>query len=193
MILGLTGGIACGKTTVSNYLKSKGFKIYDADIIAKEISEQKEVISEIVEKIGNKVLDEKNQKINRQELKKIVFFDKKKLEILNNIIHPRVYKCFEKIRNENFKTDKIEVFDIPLLYESGMEKLCDKILLIVASPEIKKERIIKRDNISEELAEKIIKSQMSDEEKIKKADIIIENNQDIEALLKKVERFCENL
>lgn len=190
MIIGLTGGIASGKTTVSNFFKEKGFLVFDADKIAKDISEQKEVVEEIILHFGKEILDE-NLKIDRKKLKNIIFKDKKKLETLNKIIHPKVYSFYKDIK-KNKKLKKV-VFDVPLLFESGIDKLCDRVLLVVANREIKIDRIMKRDNISQELAEKIIDSQMSDEEKIKKADIVIENNEDIEKLLRKIERFCEFL
>lgn len=190
MIIGLTGGIASGKTTVSNFFKEKGFLVFDADKIAKDISEQKEVTEEIILHFGKEILDE-NLKIDRKKLKNIIFKDKKKLETLNKIIHPKVYSFYKDIK-KNKKLKKV-VFDVPLLFESGIDKLCDRVLLVVANREIKIDRIMKRDNISQELAEKIIDSQMSDEEKIKKADIVIENNEDIEKLLRKIERFCEFL
>lgn len=188
MIIGLTGGIASGKTTVSKILKTKGFLIYDADEIAREISKEEEVKKELISYFGEQILD-KASNIDRKKLKDIVFKDKEKLEELNRIIHPRVYVFFKSIREKN-DYKKTIVFDVPLLFESGIDKLCDKILLVLADRELKIKRIIKRDGISKELAEKIIGSQMSDDEKIKKADIIIENNDSIEDLKEQVERFC---
>ncbi|MDO4690858.1 MAG: dephospho-CoA kinase [Fusobacterium sp.] len=188
MIIGLTGGIASGKTTVSKILKTKGFLIYDADEIAREISKEEEVKKELISYFGEQILD-KASNIDRKKLKDIVFKDKEKLEELNRIIHPRVYVFFKSIREKN-DYKKTIVFDVPLLFESGIDKLCDKILLVLANRELKIKRIIKRDGISKELAEKIIGSQMSDDEKIKKADIIIKNNDSIEDLKEQVERFC---
>lgn len=191
MIIGLTGGIASGKTTVSSFLKAKGFLIFDADKIAKEILEQEEIKKEIVFNFDEEILDN-NLEIDRKKLKNIIFKDKKKLEKLNGIIHPRVYKFFEKI-SKGQKLEELVIFDVPLLFESGIDKLCDKTLLIWASRDIRIERIMKRDNIEYSLAQKIIDSQMSDEEKMKRADVVIENNGSIDELNEKVERFCENL
>lgn len=192
MIVGLTGGIASGKSTVSNYLKNKNYKIFDADLIAKEISQKKEVEEEIVSNFGVSILDESTNKIDRKKLKKAVFEDEKKLNILNSIIHPKVYSFFENIKIRSEKEEVI-IFDVPLLFESGMDKLCDKIVLVSSDDKIKIARMIKRDMIDEKLAEKIISVQMSDVEKIKKADIVIENNGSLEELFSKIERFCENL
>lgn len=85
------------------------------------------------------------------------------------------------------------IFDVPLLFESGIDKFCDKILVIISDYEIQLNRVVERDKIDRELAEKIIKSQMSNEERIKKADVVIENDSNLEDLFKKVERFCETI
>ena len=85
------------------------------------------------------------------------------------------------------------IFDVPLLFESGIDKFCDKILVIISDYEVQLNRIVERDKINRELAEKIIKSQLSNEERIKKADVVIENNSNLEDLFEKVERFCETI
>ncbi|RRD26132.1 dephospho-CoA kinase [Fusobacterium canifelinum] len=188
MIIGLTGGIASGKSTVSKYLAEKGFKVYDADKIAKDISEKKLVQKEIILTFGKKILD-KNKNIDRKKLKEIVFENKNELKKLNDIIHPRVIEFYKELKEKN--TDEVIIFDVPLLFESGIDKFCDKILVVISDYEIQLNRIIERDKIDRDLASKIIKSQISNEERIKKADIIIENNSNIEELFKKVERFCE--
>lgn len=85
------------------------------------------------------------------------------------------------------------IFDVPLLFESGLDKFCDKILVVISDYEIQLNRIVERDKIDRELAAKIIKSQISNEERIKKADVVIENNSNLEDLFEKVERFCETI
>lgn len=190
MIIGLTGGIASGKSTVSKYLAEKGFKVYDADKIAKDISEKKLVQEEIIATFGDKILEE-NRNIDRKKLKEIVFEDKEKLKQLNAIIHPKVIDFYKKLKEKN--TDEIIIFDVPLLFESGIEKFCDKILVVISDYEIQLNRIVERDKIDRELASKIIKSQLSNKERIKKADVVIENNSSLEDLFEKVERFCETI
>ncbi|WDF24694.1 dephospho-CoA kinase [Fusobacterium nucleatum] len=190
MIIGLTGGIASGKSTVSKYLAEKGFKVYDADKIAKDISEKKSVQEEIILTFGNKILDE-NRNIDRKKLKEIVFENKEKLKQLNVIIHPKVIDFYKELKEQN--TDEIIIFDVPLLFESGIDKFCDKILVVISDYEIQLNRIVERDKIDRDLAEKIIKSQLSNEERIKKADVVIENNSSLEDLFEKVERFCETI
>ena len=176
MIIGLTGGIASGKSTASKYLDEQGFKIYDADKIAKEISESKETKEEILKIFGT---------VERAEIKKIVFEDKEKLKILNDIIHPRVLEYYKKIRKISDRKEKI-IFDVPLLFESGIDKLCDKIIVVISNYEIQVQRIIERDKIDRSLAEKIISSQMSNEEKI-------ENNSSLDELKKEINLVKEIL
>ena len=190
MIIGLTGGIASGKSTVSKYLAEKGFKVYDADKIAKDITEKKSVQEEIILTFGDKILDE-NRNVDRKKLKEIVFEDKEKLEKLNAIIHPKVIDFYKELKEKD--TDEIIVFDVPLLFESGIDKFCDKILVVISDYEIQLDRIVERDKIDRDLAEKIIKSQLSNGERIKKADVVIENNSSLEDLFEKVERFCETI
>ena len=190
MIIGLTGGIASGKSTVSKYLAEKGFKVYDADKIAKDITEKKSVQEEIILTFGDKILDE-NGNVDRKKLKEIVFEDKEKLKQLNAIIHPKVIDFYKELKEQN--TDEIIIFDVPLLFESGIDKFCDKILVVISNYEIQLNRIVERDKIDRELASKIIKSQLSNEERIKKADVVIENNSSLEDLFEKVERFCERI
>lgn len=188
MIIGLTGGIASGKSTVSKYLAEKGFKVYDADKIAKNISEEKYVQEEIIATFGDKILD-KNGNVDRKKLKEIVFENKDKLKKLNGIIHPKVIDFYKKLKEKN--TDEVIIFDVPLLFESGLDKLCDKILVVISDYEVQLDRIVERDKIDRELASKIVKAQLSNEERIKKADVVIENNSNLEDLFEKVERFCE--
>lgn len=191
MILGLTGGIASGKSTVSNIFEKYGIRIVDADKIAKELGNRSDVIKEIGEKISKDVIDN-NQSVNRSKLKDIVFADKSKLEILNKIFHPKIREEFKKIKLNSSKNDII-IFDVPLLFETGMYTLCDKNILVYVDEEVQIERLIARDGITVELAKKIISSQMSLQEKKLKSDILIENNGSLEELEKKIEILYENI
>lgn len=191
MIVGLTGGIASGKSTVSSIFRSFGVEIADADITAKKISEREDVIQEIGKIFGKDVLSAEGQ-IDRVKLKEVVFSDKNKLIQLNNIIHPKVMEEFKKIKENTSKNDII-IFDIPLLFEAGMDKMCDTVILVYADREMQIERIKARDGVSRELAEKIIDAQMSLEDKKEKSDIHIENNGTQEELKKKVEVIYRKL
>ena len=191
MIIGLTGGIASGKSTVSKIFRELGAEIIDADIKAKEISEREEVVKEIGNIFGKEVINSE-VKIDRLKIKEIVFNNKEKLKKLNDLIHPKVMEEFKKIKENTGKNDII-IFDVPLLFESGMDKMCDKIILVFTDKKIQIKRMLERDGITEELAEKIINSQMSLEEKLNKSQIHLENNGTLEDLREKSETIYREL
>lgn len=191
MIVGLTGGIASGKSTVSKYFQEFGAEVLDADLVAKELSETKENIVKIIEIFGDEILDESGN-ISRQKMRERAFLDKDKLKKLNDLLHPQVIEVF-KNKKENTKEDEIVIFDIPLLFEAGMEKLCDTVVVVYVSKRVQIERMLKRDRHGIDLAERIIDSQMSMSEKIDKADIIINNNCTLEDLKNNVNVVYCNL
>lgn len=191
MIVGLTGGIASGKSTVSKYFKEFGAEVLDADLVAKELSEKKENIAKMVEIFGDDILDETGN-ILRQKVREKAFLEKEKLQKLNELLHPQVIEVF-KNKKENTKQDEIVIFDIPLLFEAGMEKLCDTVIVVYVSKRVQIERMLKRDRHGIELAERIIDSQMSMSEKMDKADIIINNNCTLEDLKNNVNVVYYNL
>lgn len=191
MIVGLTGGIASGKSTVSKYFKEFGAEVLDADLVAKELSEKKENIAKMVEIFGDDILDETGN-ILRQKVREKAFLEKEKLQKLNKLLHPQVIEVF-KNKKENTKQDEIVIFDIPLLFEAGMEKLCDTVIVVYVSKRVQIERMLKRDRHGIELAERIIDSQMSMSEKMDKADIIINNNCTLEDLKNNVNVVYCNL
>ncbi|RUA07934.1 MAG: dephospho-CoA kinase [Fusobacteria bacterium] len=190
MILGLTGGIASGKTTVSKKIKELGGYIIDADKISKEVSNSQEVLKKVEENFGVEVIE--NGSLNRKKLREIIFNNREKRKMLNNIMHPIIVKKMKE-EIEEHKEEKLIVLDIPLLYETKLEYLCDKVLVVWVDENTQIERIKKRDNSSTELAKRILRSQMPLLEKLKKADYNIENNETIEKLEKKVEKFIETL
>lgn len=190
MIIGLTGGIASGKSTVSNFLKEKGFKIYDADIIAKEIMQKKEIIKSLIDIFGGEVYNENT--LNREYIKKIVFNNKEKLNELNNLVHCEVFNYYKEIKSKIKKDEKV-IFDIPLLFETKMDTLCDMTIVVAIDLDKQIERVMKRDNIDKELAIKIINSQMALEDKIKRATIVIENNGTLEELKKNIDNVINSV
>lgn len=186
LIIGLTGGIASGKSTVTKMFREKGLKVLDADEVAKDISREKKVVDEIALQFGRDILQEDGS-LDRKQLKETVFKNEKKLKILNNIIHPKVIEKFQK-EAESTKWNEIKIFDVPLLFEAKMENLCDIIIVVYLNEKKQLERVMQRDNISCELAEKIISSQMPLSEKADRADLIIDNSKDLENLKKEFER-----
>ncbi|BBA50146.1 dephospho-CoA kinase [Fusobacterium varium] len=191
MIVGLTGGIASGKSTVSNFFKKLGLEVLDADGIVKEVSQKEDTIKKIVKVFGKNILDG-NGKIIREKLRKEAFENRELLNKLNEIIHPQVIEIFVKKKKETSE-DSIVIFDIPLLYEAKMENLCDKIIVVYIKREQQIKRVIERDKNTRELAEKIIDAQMSLEEKSKRADIVINNNSTLEDLKNQVNMIYCNL
>lgn len=191
MIVGLTGGIASGKSTVSNLFRKYGIEIVDADKVAKEVSEKKESIEKISNIFGKDILDS-DGKIVREKLREKAFKNRELLQELNKIIHPQVMEYFKRKKEENSK-DEILIFDIPLLYEAKMEYLCDKIIVVGVDVQKQIRRVVARDGSSEGLAKKIIFNQMPLNEKIKKADIVIMNDGTLDELEAKVMKIYREL
>ncbi|STO30969.1 Dephospho-CoA kinase [Fusobacterium necrogenes] len=191
MIVGLTGGIASGKSTVSNLFRKCGIEIVDADKVAKDISEKKESIKKISSIFGKDILDS-DGKIIREKLREKAFKNRELLQELNKIIHPQVMEYFKRKKEENSK-DEILIFDIPLLYEAKMEYLCDKIIVVGVDVQKQIRRVVARDGSNKELAKKIISNQMPLDEKIKKADIVIMNDGTLDELEEKVMKIYREL
>jgi dephospho-CoA kinase len=183
MIIGLTGGIASGKSTIAKMFQTLNVDVIDADKIAKDIYNTDEIQREIL----------KNFKTtDRKKIKEIIFRDKSQLKIINGIIHPKVREYYEKVR-KNTPDELIKIFDIPLLFETKMEDLCDIIVVVDINRENQIKRIVQRDTISIELAEKIIDSQMSSEEKVKRATFVIDNNGSKEELEKNFKNVVKQI
>ena len=191
MVIGLTGGIGTGKSTVARRLIEKGYPVIDTDIISKEIIEKEEIIIKINEELGD-VLDY-NGKINRKKLGQIVFKDKKKLNVLNSIMHPIILNEMRKQINEKSKLHNIIIVDVPLLFEINIEKEFDLILLVYSTKEIQLKRIMERDNRTKEESLNIINSQMDLELKKKKSDYILKNNNTLKDLYEEIDNVLEKL
>ena len=192
MVLGITGGIATGKTAVSDILQEMGFDIIDMDIISREVIKLPEIIKMLTEEFGIDILTDGS--VDRKKLRETVFNDKEKVDKIDDIMHPAIIKISqEKIEKLKGMKKKLIVVVIPLLFEVHLEYLADKILLVAASREKQTERIIKRDNTNKTDAENIINSQMSLDEKRLKSDYIIENNGSLSELREKVLKFLNNL
>lgn len=178
VIVGLTGGIAMGKTTISQFLKSKAIPVVDADQIAHEILTVDEVKVKLMDTFGESILD-KNQNIDRRKLGPIVFNDQRQLEKLDIIVQP--YIRTEIVRQlDTFSANKVVVLDAPVLFEQGYEKMVDYLMVIKTSAQIQVERLMQRDSLNEIDAQKRIQAQMPIEEKVKKADIVIDTSGTIE-------------
>lgn len=180
MIIGLTGGIASGKSTVSRFFKELGLEILDADVVAKDIAKRKDIVEKTIEIFGTDIVD-KSGDISRERLRAKAFADKSLLKRLNSLIHPKVIEVFQK-RKAGTDKNEVVVFDIPLLFETEMEYLCDIVVVVALDREKQILRVMERDKNSKELAQNIVDAQMPLEKKIEKADIVLYNNGTIEDL-----------
>ncbi|MEW9496320.1 dephospho-CoA kinase [Bacillus altitudinis] len=190
LVIGLTGGIASGKSTVSQMIKEKGIRVVDADIIAKEaVSKGAPALHQIVQTFGEEVLLP-NGELNRQQLGAIIFSDEEKRKKLNAIVHPEVRKEMLKQRDEGVSNQEtFVVLDIPLLFESKLEGLVDRIIVVYTTPDLQLSRLMNRNDLSEEEALKRIHSQQPLEEKCQKADRVIENTKDLAFMRKQLENI----
>lgn len=190
-LIGLTGMIASGKSTVSDYLMQRGYKVIDADKIAHELTGKNKKGYFAILKEFPGVLGE-NEEIDRKKLSDTVFSDKKKLNKLNGIIHPVITDEIDRQIYEN-KEEKAVFLDAPLLFESGLDKKCDMVLLITVNRSTQIDRLVKRDNISIEKSEMIISSQMDTDERKEKVDVVISNDATVSELKKKIDLFLKTI
>jgi dephospho-CoA kinase len=183
VIIGLTGGIATGKSTVSNIIRGQGIPVVDADIISREVvMPEKEAYEKIVACFGEQILND-DKTINRAGLGEIIFNDTEKRTMLNEIVHPAVRKEMRQQADDYLRSgESIVVMDIPLLFESKLTHMVDRTWLVYATPEIQLQRLINRDHFSEKQAKSRIHSQMPITEKKELADVVINNNGSLSAL-----------
>lgn len=181
--VGLTGGIASGKSTVAQLLVEKGAHLIDFDEISHAVmAPEGPVWRDVVRHFGEGILDNDGT-IDRRKLGSIVFSDREKLDLLNRLVHPAVFKEWRKrieaIGKE--QPDAIVLSDIPLLIEAGMESMVDLVLLVYVPPEEQIARLVARSGLSPEEAKKRIASQMPIDEKLPIADIVVRNDGSPEA------------
>ncbi|MDR1617339.1 MAG: dephospho-CoA kinase [Syntrophomonadaceae bacterium] len=190
-VIGLTGGIASGKSTVLNVLKKLGFIVIEVDKTAHLIMEPgQKAYQEIVELFGSCILGP-DGKIDRLLLGNIVFNDPALLTKLNQITHPRVGQFLQRrLREiEDEQPHAVVVLEVPLLFESGMDKLCDHIFVVWVDRETQIRRLMLREGLEREQARKRIMSQMDLNEKAKLADFVIDNTQSIEITAEIAEKY----
>ena len=171
-IIGLTGGIGSGKTTIANEFSATGVPVYIADDEARKLMQTAEVLNAIKVLFGNVVFEK--DILNREKLAEIVFSDPEKLGQLNSIIHPAVKKHFGKWLLNHLKFPLV-IYEAAILFESGGYKNCDLIISVVAPLETRIERVIVRDKITREQVLKRINMQWNDEKRISKSDFVIKN------------------
>ena len=189
MIIGITGSIGTGKSTVSNYLISKGYSVVDADKISKgAYNIGSNGYKAILEVFGVEILNS-NGEVDRKKIKKIVFDNSNMLQRLNMAIHPIIINEIEKEIEILLESQNVVFLDAPLLIETELHKKVNKIIVVICDKNEQINRIIKRDKITADMAISIINSQMSIDEKLKFADYIVYNNSTIENLYSQVDEI----
>lgn len=192
-ILGLTGGIASGKSTVSKYFSSLNIPIIDADTVARDVMRAgSPVVKEIREHFGEEVVLE-NGEINRDYLGKLIFTYPEKRKQLNEIVQGEIREEIEKKREKVLqKNPALIILDIPLLYEEKYETEVDEVMVVYVDSDVQKERLLKRNtDLTEEQASNRILSQIPLSEKAKLADVLIDNNGTIEQTLQQVKNWLK--
>lgn len=176
-IIGLTGGIASGKSTVSAWFQEKGITVIDADAIAREVVQPGTVgLQKITEAFGRTILLEDGH-LNRPAMAAIVFNDEKAREALNAILHSEIRASMEVHKEKaRERGEKLVVYDVPLLIESNWQSMVNEVWLVYTDRKLQKERLIKRSGYTEKEAEARINSQLSLEEKVKHCQVKIDNN-----------------
>lgn len=194
-VIGLTGGIGTGKSTVSTYLKEKGCLILDADRMSRELTAPGgAALPDIREAFGDSVFFEDGT-MNRKAVGEIVFNNSEKLAILEKIITRKVAERtieeVQSLREKDFSG--IVVLDAPLLFEYGMQQCADESWVVIADMDIRIHRIMQRDGLDRESIISRINNQMSDEEKIGIADYVINNSGSLETLYEQIDQLLERV
>ena len=196
MVIGLTGGIGTGKTTVSKKLRERGYPVIDLDNISREVIKYPKVINKLVQNFGKEILLEEDvaiseREISRKKLGKIVFKDEKKINILNSIMHPPILKKMREEVKEAEKKYAVVFVEVQLLFEINLEQEFDMTVLVYSDRKTQLKRVSERDGRDEEEVLNILDSQMDIEIKREKSSYIIENNLDLENLDREIDKFIE--
>ena len=189
-VLGLTGGIGCGKSAVSAMFEKLAITVVDADIIARQVVKPHSPgLAAISEHFGTQVLNP-DSSLNRAQLREIIFADTAQKTWLNNLLHSLISeKTLTDLHSAN---SAYVVLVAPLLFENGLEQYCDRTLVIDVPVEIQLKRTIARDNTSEQQARSIIAAQMSREDKLHRADDVIDNNRPLHLVEQDIMRLHQN-
>ena len=188
--IGITGSIACGKSTVSNYLKDKGYTIIDADKLGHIALTSDEVREKLEKSFGLRIIE--NNEISREKLGKLVFGNEENLKILNSIVHPYIRRQILQLQ-EKHSDERLVFLDIALLFEAGFEDLVEKIIVVHVDEKIQVARLMSRNALSKEQAMFRIESQMSSKDKSILGNYVIDNGGTKEETYKQIDLIIEAL
>ncbi len=194
LVIGLAGGSGSGKGTASKQFKASGIPVFNCDACYhRMISRNGPLTRDLAEEFGDGVL-KANGGIDRRALFARAFGDEKQREKLNAISHRRILlRMHEWIREREQAGAKAVLIDAPLLFEAGLDRECDRTVVVIAPPGVRIQRIVRRDKISREEAERRIAAQIPDEELRRRADCVLQNDGDLEQLKKQVEDFLNKI
>jgi dephospho-CoA kinase len=176
-VIGITGGISTGKSTFSRLLHERtGARLFDADRAARQLTDENEEVRRLLRaEFGEKIFSVGGD-LNRAALRAIVFADSEKKRALEQILHPRIRQQWSTAAEESRQSGELFLADIPLLYETQGELLCDRVVVVACAPEIQQQRLISRARLTSSAALAMIESQMPLSHKISRADHVIWNN-----------------
>ena len=194
LVVGLTGGLASGKSVASKTLRDLGLPIIDADLIAREMVKPNEAgYRDIVDHFGKGILNP-DRTINRRKLAKIIFSDSKERERLNSLLHPRIVKEIKRtIENFKEKGEGMVIVDAALLIAAGQLPLVDKLIVVIVSERLQIKRLAQRDHLTEKEARERIATQMPLSEKMKLADYVINNSRSVKKTIKRTKEVYDQL
>lgn len=190
-VLGVTGGIASGKSTVVDFFKAEGFPVVDGDIVAREVVEPGTEGLRALEKVFGKTILQNDGSLDRKKLGTLIFQNEQKRHLLNKTLDPFIRDEIKKQTLEAKKGSHLVIVDIPLLFEGHYESMMDEVATVYVTPDIQLERLMARNNLSEEEALKRINSQLPLEEKKKRADLVFDNCNSQETTRQQVLKWLE--
>lgn len=194
MVIGLTGQTGAGKSTVSQIFAENGYAVINADYISRIVVEKgSECLNELADVFGSGIINPDGT-LNRKALAGIVFTDKAKLEILNSIIYPYITtEILSQIKQYSDKGNKLILLDAPTLFESHADDFCEIIISVTANPDVRKKRIMERDNITAEQAQNRMDSQLDTEFFIEHSDYIIKNNDSFDVVYEMSKELADKI
>lgn len=183
-LIGITGGIATGKSTVAKMIRRKGYPVIDADLIGHEVLEKRNIKRRVIKKFGD-VLD-RNGKIDRKKLGALVFENHKNISILNDILHPEMVKMILEMSEELGRSNEEVFVEAAVLFEMKLDRYTNFVIITDCPDEVKIERLMKRDHLNFEESKKRVAFQLPREEFLKRADWVIDTSKNIKYTLEQV-------